>query len=166
MKRTTLLQDRRMEKFEELLKRWHDGELSGAEAGEFLGCSERQFRRYRRRYEEDGLEGLVDQRLGKASARRIAVDEVMWMLDQYESHYTASEPLGHCPMPFDVFENDRKLRIVLTGPQPSLVNKNLAGKRLRRLRPAGAYYDPVGHAVAGNFGDLLFRHSPLQSAQD
>jgi transposase len=87
MNRTTLLQDRRMEKFEELLKRWHDGELSGAEAGEFLGCSERQFRRYRRRYEEDGLDGLVDQRLGKASARRIAVDEVMWMLDQYESHY-------------------------------------------------------------------------------
>jgi hypothetical protein len=72
MNRTTLLQDRRMEKFEELLKRWHDGELSGAEAGEFLGCSERQFRRYRRRYEEDGLDGLVDQRLGKASARRIA----------------------------------------------------------------------------------------------
>ena len=87
MNLTTLLQDRRMLKFEELLKRWHDGELSGAEAGEFLGCSERQFRRWRRRYEEDGLEGLVDGRLGKASARRIAVDEVMWMLDQYESHY-------------------------------------------------------------------------------
>ena len=71
MNRTTLLQDRRMLKFEELLKRWHHGE--------FLGCSERQFRRYRRRDEEDGLEGLVDGRLGKASARRIAVDEVMWM---------------------------------------------------------------------------------------
>lgn len=35
MNRTTLLQDRRMEKFEELLKRWHDGGLSGAEAREF-----------------------------------------------------------------------------------------------------------------------------------
>jgi len=41
----------------------------------------------RRRYEEDGLEGLADRRLGKASARRIAVDEVMWMVGQYESHY-------------------------------------------------------------------------------
>ncbi len=28
------------------------------EAGELLGMSERQFRRYRDRYEEDGLEGL------------------------------------------------------------------------------------------------------------
>ena len=35
MNRTTLLQDRRMEKFEELLKRWHDGELSGARPGSF-----------------------------------------------------------------------------------------------------------------------------------
>jgi hypothetical protein len=31
--------------------------------------SERQFRRYRRRYEEDGFAGLVDRRLGKASVR-------------------------------------------------------------------------------------------------
>jgi Winged helix-turn helix len=35
------------------------------EAGELLGMSERQFRRYRGRYEEDGVKGLVDQRLGK-----------------------------------------------------------------------------------------------------
>jgi transposase len=87
MNRTTLLQDRRMSKFEDLLKRWHDGDLSGAEAGEMLGCSERQFRRYRRRYEEDGLEGLIDRRLGKAAARRVAVDEVTWMLEEYERRY-------------------------------------------------------------------------------
>jgi hypothetical protein len=37
MNRTTLLQDRRMEKFEDLLRRWTSGELSGAEAGELLG---------------------------------------------------------------------------------------------------------------------------------
>ena len=35
-------------------------ELSAMEAGELLGCSERQFRRYRRRYEEEGLAGLLD----------------------------------------------------------------------------------------------------------
>ena len=87
MNRTTLLQDRRMDKFEDLLRRWDRGELSGSEAGELLGCSERQFRRYRRRYEEGGLEGLVDRRLGKAAARRVAVDEVAWLLDAAsESH--------------------------------------------------------------------------------
>ena len=70
-----------------LVKRWHDGSCRGPRQESFLGCSERQFRRYRGRYEEDGLEGLVDRRLGKASARRIAVNEVTWMMDQYESHY-------------------------------------------------------------------------------
>ena len=33
--------------------------------------AERQFRRYRDRYEEEGLEGLVDRRLGKPSPKRV-----------------------------------------------------------------------------------------------
>jgi hypothetical protein len=49
--------------------------------------SERQFRRYRQRYEEDGLAGLVDRRLGKESARRVPVDKVVWMLGQYRTHH-------------------------------------------------------------------------------
>jgi transposase len=57
------------------------------EASEILGCSERQFRRYRRRYEEDGLAGLVDRRLGKASAKRVPVDKIAWMLSEYRTHY-------------------------------------------------------------------------------
>src|SRR6516162_9419563 len=74
MNRTTWLQDRRMQKFRDVLSRWERKELSAMEAGELLGCSERQFRRYRRRYEEEGLAGLVDRRLGKASLRRVPVD--------------------------------------------------------------------------------------------
>ena len=67
MNRTTWLQDRRMQKFRDVLSRWDRGELSMLEAGELLGMSERQFRRYRDRYEEDGPEGLTDRRLGKPS---------------------------------------------------------------------------------------------------
>src|SRR6516225_1570992 len=63
MNRTTWLQDRRMEKFCDVLSRWKARELSAQEAGEILGCSERQFRRYRRRYEEEGLQGLFERRL-------------------------------------------------------------------------------------------------------
>src|SRR2546428_12947853 len=70
MDRTTWLQDRRMQKFRDVLSRWERKHLSAQEAGEILGMSERQFRRYRRRYEEDGLAGLSDRRLGKASAKR------------------------------------------------------------------------------------------------
>ena len=71
MNRTGRLQDHRMKKFRDVLSRWERKELSGLEAGELLGVSERQFRRYRDRYEEDGLAGLADKRLGKASLRRV-----------------------------------------------------------------------------------------------
>jgi len=76
-----------MKKFRDVLSRWERKELSGLEASELLGISERQFRRYRDRYEEEGLAGLADKRLGKASARRVPVDEIAWMLDQYRSQY-------------------------------------------------------------------------------
>jgi hypothetical protein len=88
MNRATWLQDRRMRKFRDVLSRWERRELSALEAGEILGCSERQFRRYRARYEEDGPEGLADKRLGKASAKRVPVDRIAWMLDQYRTHYS------------------------------------------------------------------------------
>jgi len=87
MNRTTWLQDRRMQKFRDVLSRWERKELSALEAGEILGMSERQFRRYRRRYEEDGLAGLIDRRLGKESARRVPVDKIVWMLGQYRTHH-------------------------------------------------------------------------------
>ncbi|MGH2619668.1 MAG: helix-turn-helix domain-containing protein [Anaerolineales bacterium] len=69
MNRTAWLQDRRMKKFRDVLSRWERKDLSGLEAGELLGVSERQFLRYRDRYEEDGVDGLRDKRLGKASAK-------------------------------------------------------------------------------------------------
>lgn len=87
MNRATWLQDRRMQKFRDVLSRWERKELSAMEAGEILGVSERQFRRYRRRFEEEGLAGLVDRRLGKASARRVPVDRVAWMLAEYRTHH-------------------------------------------------------------------------------
>jgi transposase len=77
-----------MAKFSDVLSRWKARELSAQEAGEILGCSERQFRRYRRRYEEEGLEGLFDKRLGKASARRVPIDKVNWMLSEYRTRYS------------------------------------------------------------------------------
>src|SRR6266852_5986682 len=73
MNRTTWLQDRRMQKFCDVLTRWERREISAQEAGEILGISERHVRRYRRRYEEDGVTELADRRLGKASAKRVPV---------------------------------------------------------------------------------------------
>jgi hypothetical protein len=87
MNRATWLQGRRMQKFRDVLSRWEQRELSMMEAGELLGMSERQFRRYRERFEEEGEAGLLDRRLGKASPRRIEADEIERMLELYRTTY-------------------------------------------------------------------------------
>ena len=87
MKRAAWLQDRRMLKFRDVLSLWERGDLSMMDAGELLGMSERQFRRYRERYEEEGLEGLVDRRLGKASAKRVPAGDAALMKELYGGVY-------------------------------------------------------------------------------
>jgi transposase len=76
-----------MRKFRDVLSRWERGDLSMLEAGELLGMSERQFRRYRDRYEEDGVDGLVDGRLGKPSPKRVPAADVGLMLELYRHAY-------------------------------------------------------------------------------
>jgi len=76
-----------MTKFADVLTRWGHKELSAQEAGELLGCSERQFRRWRRRYEEEGSAGLADRRLGRASVRRVPVDKIIWMIGEYRTRH-------------------------------------------------------------------------------
>jgi transposase len=87
MNRATWLQDRRMQKFRDVLSRWEAGKLSMMEAAEVLGMSERQFRRYRDRYEEEGMAGLVDRRVGKPSPRRVPGRDGQLMLELYAGAY-------------------------------------------------------------------------------
>jgi len=87
MRRAQWLQDRRMQKFRDVLSRWNGGDLSMMEAGELLGMSERQFRRYRDRYEEAGEAGLLDRRLGKLSTRRVPAEAIEEMLELYRHRY-------------------------------------------------------------------------------
>lgn len=87
MNRATWLQGRRMLKFRDVLSRWERRELSMIEAGELLGMSERQFRRYRARFEDEGETGLIDRRLGKPSEKRIAPAEIDRVLKLYRTVY-------------------------------------------------------------------------------
>ena len=61
--------------------------LSCYEAGEMLGLSERHFRRLRDAYEADGAEGIIDGRRGRASGRCAPVDEIEWVLEQFQTRY-------------------------------------------------------------------------------
>lgn len=74
-------------KFEEIYGRVSRRELTQMEAAEVLGMSERTFRRWRDRLEAEGAEGLYDRRLGRLSARRAPMDEVMMVLDLFDTRY-------------------------------------------------------------------------------
>ena len=87
MRRTEQAQGLRLMKFEEVYARTTARLLSQAEAAEVLGVSERTFRRWRDRYEADGAEGLYDRRLGRVSARRAPVDEVLRVLALFDTRY-------------------------------------------------------------------------------
>jgi hypothetical protein len=75
-------------RFAEVYERWNEQRLTQEEAADLLGVSERQFRRQCRRFESDGLDGLIDLRLGQISARRAPVDEVVRLVNQYRDRYT------------------------------------------------------------------------------
>jgi transposase len=66
---------------------WQSRRLTQDEAARLLGVCERTFRRYVSRYEEEGLEGLLDKRLSQASHRRAPVDEVFELTERYRCRH-------------------------------------------------------------------------------
>lgn len=74
-------------RFEEAHEGWQRGRLTQEEAAILLGVCDRTFRRYLVRYEEKGMEGLIDQRLGQVSHRCAPVDEVIALTDLYSRRY-------------------------------------------------------------------------------
>ena len=87
MKRTIWLQETLQMRFEEAYGGWQGNQLTQEEAAQILGVSDRTFRRYVSRYEDSGLEGLVDKRLSQDSHRRAPVDEVLALQEMYRQHH-------------------------------------------------------------------------------
>jgi len=77
MEATKLLQEIRIMGFDEAFTGWKTGSLTQAEEGRLPGMSERNFRRYIGRFDDEGEAGLMDKRLMQASRHCAPVDEVM-----------------------------------------------------------------------------------------
>jgi hypothetical protein len=88
MRRTAMLWEVFVSRFEEAFEQYKRQRLTGEEAGELLGMSGRNFRRLCVRYEEDGIAGLRDRRLGKVSPRRSPVRELARMQELYRERYS------------------------------------------------------------------------------
>lgn len=88
MRRTTMLWEVFVRRFEEAFEQYRRRRLTGEEAGELLGLSGRHFRRLCVRYEEDGVEGLRDRRIGKVSPHRVPERELERMHALYRERYS------------------------------------------------------------------------------
>jgi len=88
MKRTEWLQETRKMRFEEAYGNYKSGSITQDEAAKLLGVCDRTFRRYMNKYDEGGLDALLDKRLTQASHRCAPVDEVMRLTEQYRSRYS------------------------------------------------------------------------------
>ena len=77
-------------RFEDAYKGWTEPRLTEIDAAQLLGGCPRAFRRTINRYEEDGLDGLIDKRLAQDSHRRAPVDAVMRLVDRYRSRHQSN----------------------------------------------------------------------------
>jgi transposase len=76
-----------MERFEEIYDDFQQAGFDCEEAAMILGCSSRHFLRLRDRYDEDGLPGLKDRRVGRVSQRRAGDAEIAKVTKLYRERY-------------------------------------------------------------------------------
>ena len=74
-------------KIQEVILRAVAKKITWHQAGEIIGLSERQMRRWKERYEEFGYDGLFDHRLGKPSPKRVPLTIVEQTLRLYQEQY-------------------------------------------------------------------------------
>jgi transposase len=82
------LQAVRPRRFDALYARRQQRDVTMAEAAEMLGVTARTFRHWRGRYDAEGVEGLQDRRIGRASGRAVPVDAALRRMRVYETRYT------------------------------------------------------------------------------
>lgn len=117
-----------MLKLRETLSRWEASQLSQLEAAELLGISERTFRRWARRFEDDGEAGLLDRRLGRRSGRAVPDAEAEAVEQLYRDRYS-----GFTAKHFHEFlVRDHGFRWGYTWTKSYLQNRGLLAKAPRR----------------------------------
>src|SRR6202140_788401 len=74
-------------KVQEVILRAAAKKITWWQAGEIIGISDRQMRRWRERYEEFGVRGLFDRRRGVPSPKRVPLTVLERVLELYRERY-------------------------------------------------------------------------------
>jgi transposase len=74
-------------KVQEIILRAIAKKITWIQAAQIIGISPRQMRRWLRRYEEHGYDGLFDRRCGKPSPKRVPLAQVEQILALYQERY-------------------------------------------------------------------------------
>jgi transposase len=74
-------------RFQEVILRAMSGEINWIQAAHILGITDRHMRRIKKRYEEEGYDGLLDRRRQVPSPKRAPFDEVQRILRLYREQY-------------------------------------------------------------------------------
>jgi transposase len=119
-----------MPKLRDVLSRRDAGGLSQLEAAELLGMSERTFRRWSKRFEEEGDDGLMDRRLGRRSGRAVPEADADWVERLYKERY-GGFTAKHC---HEHLVRDHNFRRGYTWTKTYLQGRGLLSKAVGRAR--------------------------------
>jgi len=163
MKRTEVLQEVRKMRFAETYAGWKKGSLTQEEAARLLGVCDRTFRRYLVRYEDQGMQGLTDRRLGQISHRRAPADEVIELTELYSKRYNGFNAKHFYSWYMREHRGKRSYTWVKNTLQSKrLIQKGLRKGQHRKQRPRAPYEGMMLHQdgsthewVPGKYWDLI-----------
>lgn len=157
------MQEVRIMRFDEAYVDWKSGKITQETAARLLGVSDRTFRRYKPRYEAEGLRGLADRRLGQVSHRRASDDEVAELTELYRKRYEGFNSKHFHSWYRRVHQGKRSYTWVKGALQGvGLVSKSAKKGTHRKKRPRAPYVGMLLHQdgsrhewVPGKLWDLI-----------
>lgn len=117
-------------RMQEVILKTMSGELNWLQAADILRMSPRSLRRWKRRYELVGYDGLLDRRTGRPSPRRAPVAEVARVLRLYRERY-AGFNVRHF---YGLAQREHGVRLSYTYVKTALQGAGLVAKRRARGR--------------------------------
>ena len=115
-------------KVQEVILRAMSGEIHWIDAAEILGISDRQMRRWKRRYELWGYDGLYDRRSKRPSPRRVPLEDAEKVLRLYREKYFDFN-MSHF---YDKLTKEHNINLSYNWVRLALEGAGLVEKRNRR----------------------------------